>query len=195
MENLDFIKSEMLTHVAINTHKEPKSVLVINGKRIQNELEKYNFLNEVVHIDFDVINELQKLGAKKFDIAIVATNEYTASRDFWIELTKLLDAKAVVSIQMSNIFTQKEQAKEELKRAGTIYPIVMPYRYEKGVDNEKLVSDYLMLASRFYHPTADINLQRADLTDGYRYYNSDISRASFDVPTFIFKEYLGIIKR
>jgi spermidine synthase len=196
MENLDFIKSEMLTHVAINTHKEPKSILVINGgKRIQNELDKYDFLNEVIHIDFDVVNELQKLGAKKFDIAIVATNEYTNSRDFWIELTKLLDSKAVVTIEMSNIFTQKEAAKEELKRAGTIYPIVMPYRYEKGIDNENLVSDYLMLASRFYHPTADINLQRADLTDGYAYYNSDISRAAFEVPTFIYKEYLGIIKR
>jgi spermidine synthase len=50
-----------------------------------------------------------------------------------------------------------------------------------------------MLASRFYHPTADINLQRADLTDGFAYYNSDIAIAAFATPTQINNEYLLII--
>ena len=197
MENLDFIKSEMLTHVAINTHAEPKRVLVINGgKRIARELDKYDFIVEVVHIDGeDTIAKLQDLGAKKFDVAIVSTPEFTNNRDFWIELTKLLDARAVVTIEMSNIITKVEEAKEELKRAGSIYPIVMPYRYDKATDGEVVTSEYLMLASRFYHPTADINLQRADLTDGYAYYNSDIAIAAFTVPTFVYKEYLEIIKR
>ena len=197
MENLDFIKSEMLTHVPICTHKEPKRVLVVNGgKRIGRELDKYDFLEEIVYIDEQNATEsLKNLGAKKFDVAIVYGNDCTDKKEFWIELTKLLDAKGITSIAMSNIFTQKEQAKKELKIAGSIYPIVMPYRYERAIDGEKIVSEYLMLASRFYHPTADINLQRADLTDGFAYYNSDIAVASFSVPTLIYKEYLGIIKR
>jgi len=197
MENLDFIKSEMLTHIPFNTHAQPQRVLVINGgKRVGRELEKYGTLDEVVHIDnIDTIDKLKALGAKKFDIAIVSTPEYTNSREFWIELTKNLDAKGVVAIEMSNIFTKVEDAKSELKLAGTIYPIVMPYRYERAVDGDIITSEYLMLASRFYHPTADINLQRADLTDGFAYYNSDIAIATFSVPTFIYKEYLGVIKR
>ena len=197
MENLDFIKSEMLTHMAINTHAEPKRVLVINGgKRIGRELDKYDFIIEVVHIDGDdTVEKLQSLGAKKFDVAIVSTSDFTNSREFWIELTKLLDIKGVVTIEMSNIITKVDAAKEELKRAGSIYPIVMPYRYDKATDGKVVTSEYLMLASRFYHPTADINLQRADLTDGYAYYNSDIAIAAFTVPTFVYKEYLGIIKR
>ncbi len=197
MENLDFIQSEMLTHVPICTHANPKRVLVINGaKRIQNELKKHSVVEEVIHLDgFNVIEELQKLGAKNFDVAIVRSNEFTNNKEFWIELTKLLDSKGVVSIIMSNIITQKEKAKEELMLAGKIYPIVMPYRYDKAIKDDLVVSEYLMLASRFYHPTADINLQRADLTDGYAYYNSDIAIASFSVPTFIYKEYLGVIKR
>ena len=197
MENLDFIKSEMLTHIPINTHANPTRVLVINGgKRVAKELDKYNIINEVIHLDEDnAIEELGKLGAKKFDVAIVSTPKYTNSREFWIELTKVLDAKGVVSIEMSNIITKKDSAKAELKVAGNIYPIVMPYRFDKATDGEIITSEYLMLASRFYHPTADINLQRADLTDGYQYYNSDIAIASFTVPTFIYKEYLEIIKR
>ena len=197
MESLDFIKAEMITHVPINTHIEPKRVITINGgKRVQRELDKYEFIEEVVHLDeMGAVEGLKNLGPKKFDVAIVYTNLYTNNREFWIELTKLLDAKGVVAVSMSNIFTQKEEAKEELKLAGSIYPIVMPYRYERGVESKKLISEYLMLASRFYHPTADINLQRADLTDGYAYYNSDIAIAAFATPTFIYKEYLGIIKR
>ncbi len=197
MENLDFIKSEMLTHVPFNTHKDPKSILVINGgKRIQRELEKYNNHREIIHVDgSDTIEKLAALGAKKFDIAIISTSEFTNRREFWIELTKLLDAKAVVSIEMSNIFVNPQQAKEELKLAGKIYPIVMPYRYEKAANDTMISSEYLMLASRFYHPTADINLQRADLTDGYAYYNSDIAIAAFAVPSFIYRDYMGIIKR
>ncbi len=197
MENLDFIKSEMLTHVAFNTHKDPKSILVINGgKRIQRELEKYNTYSEIVHIDgSDTVEKLTALGAKKFDLAIVSTPEFTADREFWIELTKNLDPKAVVAIEMSNLFINKEQAKTELKLAGSVYPIVMPYRYDKAADESILSSEYLMLASRFYHPTADINLQRADLTEGFAYYNSDVTIAAFATPTFIYNEYLGFIKR
>ena len=197
MENLDFIKSEMLTHVAINTHADPKKVLVINGgKRVGRELEKYGTITEVINIDgADAVKKLQELGAKKFDVAIVSTTENTNSREFWIELTKLLDAKGVTAIEMSNIITKVDDAKSEIKLAGTIYPIVMPYRYDKATDGNILTSEYLMLASRFYHPTADINLQRADLTEGFAYYNSDVAISSFTVPAFAYKEYLGIIKR
>jgi len=197
MENLDFIKSEMLTHVAINTHADPKRVLVVNGgKRIGRELDKYSIITEVIYIDgIDTIAQLQNLGAKKFDVAIVSTPEFTANREFWIELTKLLDANGVTAIEMSNIIAKVEDAKAELKIAGAIYPIVMPYRYDKATNGEQVTSEYLMLASRKYHPTADINLQRADLTDGFAYYNSDIAISCFSAPAFVYKEYLGIIKR
>jgi spermidine synthase len=196
MENLDFIKSEMLTHVPFNTHADPKRVLVINGgKRIQRELKKYSSVTEIIHIDSDIINSLNSLGAKKFDLAIVSTSNLTANREFWIELTKLMDAKGVVAIQMSNIFTQKEAAKEELNLVGKIYPIVMPYRYDKATDGNIITSEYLMLASRFYHPTADINLQRADLTDEFAYYTSDVAIAAFTIPALLYRDYLGVIKR
>jgi len=197
MENLDFIKSEMLTHVAINTHADPKRVLVVNGsKRIGRELDKYSIITEVVYVDgIDTINELKSLGTKRFDVAIVSTPNFTENREFWIELTKLLNTDGVTAIEMSNLITKAEDAKAELKIAGAIYPIVIPYRYDKAVDKKQVISEYLMLSSRKYHPIADINLQRADLTDGFAYYNSDIAISCFSVPAFVYKEYLGIIKR
>jgi spermidine synthase len=139
---------------------------------------------------------LEKLGKRKFDVAIVADGCFGEDREFWIELTKHLEDKGVASAVMSNLITEVESAKAELKLLGSIYRIVMPYRYE-GEKSEAgcLPNEYLLLASRFYHPTADINLQRADLTDGFRYYNSDIAVAAFQTPTFLYREYLEIIKR
>ena len=193
--DLQFIEDEMLTHIPICTHQEPKRVLAINGtKEIDNELQKYKF-DEIINIDAtNAIAKLSDIGSRKFDIAIVATSKFTSNREFWIELTKMLDEKGVVAIKMSNIISNKEEATKELKLAGSVYQIAMPYRYESFKDGE-VVENYLMLASRFYHPTADINLQRADLTDGHRYYNSDIAIACFAVPTFVYKDYLGVIKR
>ena len=51
-----------------------------------------------------------------------------------------------------------------------------------------------LLSSKEYHPTADINLQRADMLDGLSYYNCDVHPAAFAMGNYIRKEYLGIIK-
>ena len=194
MENLHFIRDEMLVHVPVCTHADPKRILVIGGcDNIRNELAKYSIFEEIVHLDAEgAVASLAALGAKNFDVAIVADERFGGDREFWIELTKLLDAKGLVSAPMSNLILAQEQAEAELKTLGAIYRIVMPYRYEREGD---LVSSYMVLASRFYHPTADLNLQRADLTDGFRYYNSDIAVAAFQTPTFVNQRYLGIIKR
>ena len=196
MGNFHFIKDEMLVHVPVCTHANPKRVLVVGGcDNIKNELAKYNIFEEIVHIEVDGATEtLSSLDNTKFDIAIVVSDTFANNREFWIELTKRLDEKGVVSALSSDIMLDTQTTKESYKMLGNIYKIVMPYRYEKEVDG-RLECAYMVLCSRFYHPTADINLQRADLTDGFRYYNSDIAIASFQMPTFVIKEYLGIIKR
>ncbi len=193
MENFHFIRDEMLVHIPICTHADPRRILVVGGcDNLRNELGKHKGLEEIIHVDADgALEALRHLGAKKFDVAVVADERFAADREFWIELTKLLDEKGLASAPMSHLVSEEEQAKEELKLLGSIYRILMPYRYEK----EDLGNGYMLLASRFYHPTADLNLQRADLTDGFRYYNSDIAVAAFQTPTFINRSYLGIIKR
>ena len=196
MGNFHFIKDEMLVHIPVCTHADPKKILVVGGcDNIKNELGKYNIFDEVVHIDKDVAKEsLLSMEGKKFDVAIVADESFATDREFWIELTKRLDEKGLVSSVSPDIVLDMDRSKESYKMLGAIYGIVMPYRYEKeGAD--RLECGYMTLCSRFYHPTADINLQRADLTDGFRYYNSDIAVSAFHMPTFILKEYLGIIKR
>jgi spermidine synthase len=52
-----------------------------------------------------------------------------------------------------------------------------------------------ILASKKYHPTADLNLQRADLLDGLDYYSAEIQLASFVFPAGEFRELTGTAKR
>ena len=198
MENYHFIKDEMLVHVPLCTHADPRRVLVIGGcDNIRHELGKHRLLEEVLYLDAPGAPEaLGELGARKYDVAIVADGRFGGDREFWIELTKHLSEKGLASAVMSNLITQEERAKAELKTLDPIYGILMPYRYEGELSEAGcLPTEYLLLASRFYHPTADLNLQRADLTDGFRYYNSDIAVAAFQTPTFLYRNYLGLIKR
>ena len=69
---------------------------------------------------------------------------------------------------------------------GNYFKVIMPYR----LANEET----LLLASKGNHPTADINLHRADMLDGLEYYNTDIHPAAFAMPNYIRKTYLGIIR-
>jgi spermidine synthase len=198
METTHFIKDEMLVHVPLCTHAEPRRVLVVGGcEKLRGELAKHSVVQEREHLESEgALEALRELGDRKFDVAIVADDRFGADREFWIELTRHLDEKGLASAMMSDLVTEAEAAKTELKTLGAIYRIVMPYRYEGELSPEGcLPNRYLVLASRFYHPTADINLQRADLTDGFNYYNSDIAIAAFQMPTFLFREYLEIVKR
>lgn len=198
MNEFSFIRDEMLIHVPICTHIDPRRVLVVGGgEALGKELGKYSIFEETLHIEAEgALDTLLEISGKKFDVAVVADERFGANREFWIALSKNLDEKAVVSAMMSDLMIEPDKAKAELKSLGAIYRIVMPYRYEEWSDDDScLVNRYLVLASRFYHPTADINLQRADLTEGYRYYNSDIAIAAFASPSFIYRDYMGIIKR
>jgi spermidine synthase len=196
MNKLHFIKDEMLIHIPVCTHAQPESILVVGGcNDIRHEIEKHACLKESTFIDADgAIDALEKLSGNRYDIAVVADDRFSDNRDFWIALTKLLDEKGVVSALSPDIYRDIESSKTNMKLLGSIYKIVMPYRYEEEREGGMVLS-HMVLASRFYHPTADLNLQRADLTSGFRYYNSDIAISAFATPTFINREYLGIIKR
>jgi len=65
---------------------------------------------------------------------------------------------------------------------------VMPYRFEMYMYPG--CNWNFIMGSKLYHPTADMILQRADLIDGLKYYNSDIHKASFILPNYI-KQELG----
>jgi len=189
MENLENIKYEMLTHVAICTHAQPKKVLVVGEKSgVDTQLALYKNL-EITTVE-NSTDALGKLDENSFDVAIISDKSNLSDRLFVGLINKAITSKGVVSMVASNMFSDQEAFEAELKAFGELFKIVMPARYE---DSELKIQN-ILIASNKYHPTADINLQRADLTEGYEYYNSDIAIGAFTLPTSIRKRFLGDLK-
>ncbi len=176
------IYDEMFIHVPMCTHKEPKDIFILStNKQYQKEFDRYDDIN-VLFGNFDALTNKDE---KSFDI-ILSDEKTLHDKTFFAQLNRVLKDDGLFVIDGFDQFENFDKHKELLKNAGSLFGIVMPYRYEDG---------YFILGSKKYHPTADIILQRSDLIDDLYYYNSDIHKCSFTMPTYIYKELLGIVKR
>ncbi len=186
---MDFIKDEMLTHIPMCVHPEPKKVLLIGGNEgVVSELKKHQDSNLQELDAKDALISLQELDEGSVDVIIVSTNLFEGDRVFWGLVKRVLNLKGVVSSMAPSLFGEETKAKAQIETMGEYFRIVMPYVFMQQH------CGFALFASNMLHPTADINLQRADLTEGFRYYNSDIAIAAFAMPNMIRKEFRGLIK-
>jgi spermidine synthase len=186
---MDFIKDEMLTHIPMCVHPEPKKVLLIGeNESIVSELKKHQNSELQVLDAKDALMSLQEFDEGSIDIVIVSTNLFESDRVFWGLVKRVLSLKGVVSSVASSFVAEEAKAKTQMETMGEYFRIVMPYLFIQQH------CGFALFASNMLHPTADINLQRADLTEGFRYYNSDIAIAAFAMPNMIRKEFRGLIK-
>ena len=196
MEKLHYIKDEMLVHVPVCTHADPRKILLVGGcDNLYAEVQKHKTIEEIIRLsEEEVVGKIGAFSEGFFDIAIIASEKFKTDRVFWGLLNRALSEKGVVSTMSSILLTEEESVESELSTIGEFFKIVMPYRYESLAADGHLTCKNLILASHVYHPTADINLQRADLTEGFNYYNSDIAIGTFQLPTVVRKRFLGLIK-
>ncbi|ABB45322.1 Spermidine synthase-like protein [Sulfurimonas denitrificans DSM 1251] len=178
----DFIYNEMMVHVPLCTSKEAKDILIISDKpeSLSAEVARHKEANlKVINCS---LGEISSLNDASFDVVI---SEMSPDEAFFSHVNRVLrkDAQFVTTHpSLDNV----EANKSLMKILGKYFKIIMPYSI--GGSNTAL------LASKEYHPTADLILQRADMIDGLKYYNCDVHVASFAMGNYIRKEYLGIIK-
>ncbi len=178
MNNSNFL-IEMLAHVPLSTHKEPKNIFLVSDQPEEYifQFSKYKFLNldvEVSSID-DFNNRIVEFNNETFDVAIIEKN---ISNIDSAHISRILKRDGLVSaIGDSNFISLKELAKN--------FRIAMPYIANNNI---------LLFGSKFYHSTADINLQRSDLLEDLNYYNSDIHISSFSLPNYIKREISSFVK-
>lgn len=172
----EIINAEMLTHVALCTHRDPKDVLVI-GKHnfINNEVARYRG----IHVELrDEVSFVESAKDSSFDAVIVNSDRFYKPT-FAAQINRVLRKDGLVVLRVS------EDLKTPLKNFGSLFGIVMTYK----IENKRA-----MMATKKYHPTADIILQRADLIEDLSWYNAEMHLASFVLPTYMRKELLGIQK-
>ncbi len=177
-----FIYPEMMVHVALCTNKDPKNVLIIsnNAELLMDEMKKHKVVfSKVIGCSMD---ELRDEADGSYDVVI---SEMYGDEAVVAHISRILKTDGQLVINNKPL-EDVESNKVLMQDLAKYFKIIMPYNL--GNDNSAI------LASKEYHPTADIILQRADMLDNLDYYNTEIHLASFAMPNYIRKEYLGIIK-
>jgi spermidine synthase len=178
----DFIYPEMMVHVPLCTHKEPKNILVLSNDAMKLQLEVARH-NEISATSIPAtIDALRGANDNSFDVIL---SELPCDAAVIAHLARALNENGLLMSVHPSLDNVVEN-KIIMEIMAKYFKIIMPCRLEDGTT--------LLLASKAYHPTADLILHRADMLDGVSYYNCDIHPASFAMGTYIRKEYLGVIK-
>ncbi|QSZ42981.1 spermidine synthase [Sulfurimonas aquatica] len=178
----DFIYNEMMVHVALCTNKNPENILIVsdNADALVAEVQKHD------NIPFDVIgadlSKLRELTDGSYDVVISELDSDAAILAHHNRVLK--EDGLLVTTHPSLDNTDENKAIMEI--LGRYTKVIMPFNIGNG--------ETALLASKEYHPTADIILHRADMLDNLDYYNCDVHPAAFAMGNNVRKEYLGIIK-
>jgi len=180
----DFIYNEMMVHVPLCTHKEPNNVLIISADAAGFTKEMQKYTNDQINCDVisTDINELRDVADAKYDVII---SELDTDAAVLAHYNRALNENGLLVTTHPSLDDVSEN-KRIMQILGKYAKIIMPYSLGNG--------QTALLASKEYHPTADIILQRTDLLDGVEYYNCDVHPAAFATGNYIRKEYIGIIK-
>lgn len=180
-----FIYPEMMVHVAMCTHKNPKSVLVASDSPdgLMGELSRHRE-SEVTYVSGShLLESFRNAEDKSADVILV--DALTSDSAVIAHIGRVLKEDGLVVMQ--HLSLDDVSANTSLMQIlGNYFKIIMPYHLEDG--------STLLLCSREYHPTADVILQRSDLLEGHQYYNCDVHTASFAMPQYVRKNYLGTIR-
>lgn len=177
MLDKNIIHNEMMIHVAMNTHINPKKVLVIGLKsnHFEDEMKKYDA--EVIYSDELNIED-------KFDVIIY--NKEDLSAMVLSSIQRVIEPKEGIMVCITQRFkANSDKLIEDLTNIGKDFWICMPFRFGHTM---------AILASKKFHPQADIILDRSDFIEA-QYYNTELQNASFIHPTYIKKALTGIAKR
>lgn len=175
--------NEMMVHIPLCTHKEASKVLVVGtcDENFQTQTQKHE---TTTSFEFADISTLNLKNEKELDVIIFT--EGKIDELLFAKIDRVLKDDGLIVFPTKSFDEDKEKLKDDLKLAGNKFWICMPFAFENFTS---------IIASKKYHPTADINLQRADLLDDLTYYNAELQTSSFVFPTYIHKELTGIAKR
>jgi spermidine synthase len=180
-----FIYPEMMTHIAMCTHKNPRSVLVLTNQpdSLKTEMGRYREVDTEYTGADDLLGALRGGSDKSLDVLLLDTLSDDSA--IFAHVNRLLKEDGLMVCKHPDLDDVAANTKL-MQILGNYFKIIMPYHLEDG--------STLLLCSKEYHPTADLILQRSDLLEGHQYYNCDIHIAAFAMPQYIRKNYLGIIR-
>lgn len=172
---------EMMVHVPLCTHREPSKVFVAGdvSENFKKEAAKH-----CCDIEYADLQTLSAKNDKELDVIIITDG--SVDNMLLANIEKVLNDDGILVFLTTSFHRSADGLKNDLITVGKNFWIAMPYKFGHKC---------AILASKKYHPTADIILQRSDLLDDVNYYSTEIHHASFVFPSYIHKELTGIARR
>ncbi len=181
----EFIYPEMMVHVPLCTAKKPENVLIVSddAEALEAEVARHDNMSSKTVSASKLMESLRAEDDGSADVVLldVLTDDAAAIA----HVNRILKEDGLVVLKHPSLENEKDN-KQLMQVLGNYFKIIMPYYIGNG--------ETLLLASKAYHPTADIILHRTDMLDGQQYYNCDIHPAAFATPNYIRKAYLGTIR-
>ncbi|MDY0115975.1 MAG: spermidine synthase [Sulfurimonadaceae bacterium] len=177
-----FIYSEMMTHVPLCTHKDPKEILLISSdpSAFVSEVQKHQEMH--THTIAPTLEALRGCADASIDVIIC---EFSCDAAMLAHINRILKEDGLLVTKHPSL-EDSEANKNLLQILGNYFKIIMPYHISGDAT--------ALLASKSYHPTADVILHRLDMLDDLKHYNCDIHPAAFAMGNSIRKQYLGLFK-
>lgn len=180
-----FAAPEMMTHVPMCTHKNPRTIMVISDQSelLKTEMARYRDINVEYAETKDLLGVLRNSADKSFDVLLLDTISDDSA--VFAHINRIIKEDALIVCRHQNLDDVAANTKL-MQILGNYFKIIMPYYNGAG--------ETLLLCSKEYHPTADLILQRSDLLEGQQFYNCDVHIGVFAMPQYIRKNYLGVIR-
>ena len=175
--------NEMMVHLPLCTHKEATKVLIVgsNNEDMKAQAAKHNKVSDIEFGDTSIITSKSE---KNIDVIILT--DVKIDELLLANISLILKEDGLIAFPSKAFSRDEDQLFADLKLVGSKFWIAMPFKFGHNTS---------ILASIRYHPTADLNLQRADLLDGLNYYSAEIHNASFVFPAAEHRALTGIAKR
>jgi spermidine synthase len=180
-----FIYPEMMTHIPMCTHKNPRSVKVLTNQSdlLREEMGRYRDVEVNYSGTNDLLGTLRNVADKSADVLLM--DILSDDSAIFAHANRLLSDDGLMVCKHPDLDDVAANTKL-MQILGNYFKIIMPYYDGNGAT--------LLLCSKEYHPTADLILQRSDLLEGQQFYNCDVHIGVFAMPQYVRKNYLGIIR-
>lgn len=181
LENANCAFNEMMVHVPMCTHKEPGKVLVIGNADAQLQEEVAKHKAEAIYGDVAVLN-----AHNEKDIDVIILTDVAVDDMLLANVERILKDDGLITFASKSFHRNEDVLKADLRKVGEKFWIAMPFSFGHNTS---------IIASKKYHPTADLVLQVSDLLDNVNYYSTEIHHASFVFASHIHRKLTGIAKR
>ena len=210
------LQSELLAHISACSHKEPKKILIAGSFNLEIAFEflrhkdlKVDFLQ----FDLKILESLisffphyqSVMQNKRFNLIPQQKEEFlqqnqvkTNFYDIIIlenkadlkDYESLLGEDGILVIKSPHLLLETTEVKKQLELLDGSFRVKMRFYIPMSLD----IQDFYLFASKRFHPTADIMLQKADMLEDLEYYHANLHLAAFVIPKGVRNALFGAIR-